>query len=215
MYPAINPTPESAAQQLRDLGLDLEDVLKAVQAGGTARRTCTINDPKPFPGYLQWATIVRTLRERTAPRSWAARDLLNMPGVVSPDGAVAVIVVPGDAGTGTKHDVRTCRRRGRATRVAVTSNQLTLQYEGFLVADEDATDVGGDVLTWMLLTYSTGNEIRLELSLPDEIVDGRVIHWKRRIPLPSVSFDSLAITIDDDDDGDGPTGAYEVPVEPQ
>lgn len=213
MYPAINPTPESAAQRLRDLGLELEDIQASVRAGGTARRTCTINDPKPFPGYLQWATIVRTIRERTAPQRWSARDMLHMPGIVSPDGSLAVIIVPGDAGTGTNHDVRTRRKRGRATRVAVTSNQLTLQYEGFLVADDDATDVG-NVLTWMLLTYSTGNEIRLELSLPDGIVDGRVVHWKHRIALPTVTFDSLAITIDDDDD-EGPAGAYEVTVEPQ
>ena len=76
--------------------------------------------------------------------------------------------------------------KGDATvRAVETNEQLTLDFDDFdLGQDDGRADSSGDLLTWFLLYHANEEGFRVELSLPDAIVDGRIISWAERIILP-------------------------------
>ena len=56
--------------------------------------------------------------------------------------------------------------------------------------------------TWVLLVSRCSDEIRCELSLPNEIgEDGRVVNWDERIILPPVHIDNGATTTFSEEEG--------------
>jgi hypothetical protein len=49
--------------------------------------------------------------------------------------------------------------------------------------------------TWILLIHITDEEIRAELSYPDEIEEGNIVSWKERIFIPDDADDAGAKVI--------------------
>ena len=168
---------EDPAADLAKLGLKLQDLVDAVNAGELARRGCTANDPPTAPGYSAWSRIVRSLRDINLPMGWRKSDA-GLSTVISPAGDLAIAVAAGDAFTGTDKTPSTKYPKGRATQDAVEANQLELFTTG-------PKKRGKGPLTWILLVHATTTEVRAELSLPASIDEsGHVRTWKRRIPLP-------------------------------
>jgi hypothetical protein len=88
-------------------------------------------------------------------------------------------------------------------RAVEINEQLTLDLGDFdLIEGDDA----GEILTWLLMYHASEDEFRVELSLPDEIVDGRITSWAARIILPAFPRDEdrlaepVAPAGDDSDD---------------
>lgn len=165
------------AADLAELGLKLQDLVDAINAGELARRGCTANDPPTAPGYSAWSRIVRTLRDINLAKEWTKNDA-GLSTVINPDGTLAIAVAAGDAFTGTDKNPSTKYPKGRATHDAVEANQLELFATG-------PKKRAKGPLTWILLVHATTTEVRAELSLPESIDDaGYVRTWTRRIPLP-------------------------------
>jgi len=177
--PVISDNP---AEDLAKLGLNLQDLVDAVNAGELARRGCTANDPPTAPGYSAWSRIVRSLREINLPKGWTKSDS-GLSTVINPEGDVAIAVAAGDAFTGTDKTPSTKYPKGRATHEAVEANQLELFSTGTKKRAKGP-------LTWILLVHATTTEVRSELSLPESIDDaGYVRTWRLRIPLPTLTVE--------------------------
>ncbi len=204
--------------RLADLGLtvgELHDVLNRAEA---ERRTCTGFDPPGLPGSVFWGRVIRFLRETYVPKGWKARNIDQLPLLISPDRSLAVTASSGDwaAGLSSLYTPRTRYPKGAATGRRVEANgQFTIPgLPADLTEDADEDD---SLATWILLYYhEKGNEqtkLRCELSLPSEIgARGRIDRWSDRIILPSLEFPEDVIGLGGADDDEG-LGAIDVPVE--
>lgn len=204
-----------ADARLAELGLRVNLLHTALEAGHVSASQATRFHPVMAAGSLRWFDTVGRLRELLAELGWEADDVRNSPRIVSPDGRIALLVVRGDRNTAVSdRDPQTARARGRATVRAVTINgQLELPLDLQVLADASAERRSG-VETWILLHRPTeGGEVRAELSLPVTVDEtGFVTGWSERILLPPLTFGpEVAPTRDIGDDGQG-DGDVEVGV---
>ena len=105
----------------------------------------------------------------------------------------------GHADTGKHGAIPTTRRsKGEATKDAVRHNQRTFADEDPSFARYLPDEENPNIQTWFLLYYvdELAEEIRIELSLADQIVDGYVTSWHERLIV-----EPLAIGIETADDG--------------
>ncbi len=114
--------------------------------------------------------------------------------MIHPDGAMAINVASGDAGTGIPTaSVSNRAPKGVSTADAISINQVQLELD---LPVPDMPHVRGDEgpLTWFLLLHRSSDEVRCELSLPSQIsADGRITRWQERIMLPSIPLDSTDV----------------------
>lgn len=189
MQARVYENASDVATRLGEFGLTEELLRLSVEAGLSARNTCTKNDPPVLAGVLMWGRTMRAVRENLAPAGWVGNDDGNYSVTLSADGRMAIGVATGDEGTGViAHMPRTKYPKGPATHAAVARN---VQLDLFLpVPDRKPADVVGPV-TWLLLIACAGDEVRAELSCPAGIGDdGRVEAWRERIVLTPVKLGS-------------------------
>ena len=181
--------------RLLNLGVTSDELLEAVGAGISARAGCTKNDPPMFPGVLQFAVTVRTLREIKALDGWTRNDYKNFSTVVSPDG-VAIAIARGDDGTGNREaTVSTKYPKGAATQEAVKRN-LSLPFDACYEADNNRTD---GLSTWFLLHSRIGDEVNVELSHPMFMAgSGYIDEWDVRLILTPVPISDTRLRVDDE-----------------
>ncbi|WP_329362996.1 hypothetical protein [Streptomyces sp. NBC_01483] len=201
--------------QLAALGTKLEYLHPALRAGEIARRSATPNHPANTAGTRAYQEHVRIIREmHIQHEGWKRLLHDHLEVVCSPDRAIAIGVMAGDAATGDRAlHPRNQRHRGAATeRVAEVNAQLEFfprpvrRHEIVLNAEE--TD---RLQVWFLVSYRVEDGDRLhihnELSLPGEVADGFVTRWRRRIPLPVLEMDGIEPLYED-----GP-GEIDIPVD--
>lgn len=175
------------AARLSELGLQEDDLRRALHFGVMRAASCTAHDPPSMAGIMLWGGAVRGLRDVLTRRGWRVRNDRNYATVVAPDGALAIAVASGDECTG--RDDRTPRTRsakGPVTKEAVLGNQLSFAdlHPSFVIASPTPRT------TWLLLHYHDRDtdELRAELSLPAGFdADDLVVSWHERIvlgPLP-------------------------------
>ena len=175
----------AAERRLADLGLRVDQLHDALQAGQVSAGQATSFHPVTAAGTMRWLDTVARLRELLVTESgWRSDDVRNSPRVLHPAGTRALLVARGDRRTGVVGpDPQTARARGRATVQAVAINgQLELPFDLRALADASAERLD-DVETWILLHYPTPDqEVRSELSLPVGVDDsGRVHGWRERL----------------------------------
>jgi hypothetical protein len=192
MKQAIYLEVSDVTTRLEELGLSTQVLHEAIKIGQAHRDACTENDPPSFPGLTAWARTIRSLRELLAPQGWVRSDEHKIPLVLSSSGTVAVAVSTGNADTGNVDMTsKTKYPKGPATVSAVKKNAVQLS---FYYAEENIKPLPqrtSNCLTWVLLVSRGSDEIRCELSLPNEIgEDGRVVNWDERIILPPVPIDN-------------------------
>jgi hypothetical protein len=196
---AINPRPEDCNERLRALGLTVQDLLIPVAAGAAARRTATRHHPKAYGGWREYGERTASLRDQMAPKGWTPIETDGVCLTVHPQRRLAVMTALGTAGTGTRDEVTTRRRRGDVTeRIVRTNAQLELDLQ---LAQPTPVLEPGAMPTWVLLLFTDLDEVRSELSLAHEIVDGFVERWIDRIPLPVIRLNDVLVHLDDDSDG--------------
>jgi hypothetical protein len=198
-----------AIGRLSELGLTVEAVERVVRRADAEASMCTSLDPPIMEGLTRWGRTNRYLREEMVPSGWRYDNPRNLPRTIHPSGEFAIVATTGDDLTGLEELLpRTKYPKGYATMQAVETNgQLTLDFGDFDLGQSsgNADDVR-DMLTWLLLFHVDEDGLRVELSLPDAIVDGRITSWAERIILPPFprQDDRLVELMPGGDDQDGP-----------
>jgi len=178
--------------RLSALGLTEEALQHVARRWYAAWSSFTPNHPPFGIGIAAWMEAVAALREKIMPEGWSRSDEDNYALVVSPDGAMAINVATGDLGTG-RPDANPSNKAAKAisTAEAISVNQIQLE----LPLPVPELRGGEGPLTWFLLLHRAAEEIRSELSLPLEIVDGRITRWQERIILGAIPLDAEPINI--------------------
>jgi len=182
-----------AASRLADLGLSIGLIERVVRRADADVSTFTAFDPPILLGLTRWGRMSRYLREELVPKGWTYDNPRNLARTIHPSGEFAIVAATGDEVTGLASLLPSTRyRKGEATVAAVAVNeQLTFDF-GDLFSADLAADAGA-LLTWILLFFEDEAEFRVELSLPDGIVDGRITSWAERIILPPFPRDVVTM----------------------
>lgn len=179
-------------------GLSPEMIQDVVMQGLLARSSCTPHHPRTYQGLAQWAETVRALRDKTAPLGWAKSDDNNFPLCLHPSGNITIAVYTGDRDTGMTGCTPSNRAvKGANTEQAVWVNQKQLSL--FEELKEPQLDCDSTTrIMWVLLYHVASNEIRFELSLPQQISGGKIRSWQERIVFPAIPLDQTDFAIEDE-----------------
>ena len=183
---------DEAIDGLTELGLTLEIVERVVRRADAEASTCTALDPPIMAGLTRWSRTTRYLREELIPAGWRYDNPRNLARTIHPSGEFAIVATSGDELTGMVGLLPTTKySKGYATIKAVEDNgQLAFDFGDFdLGPYSDRAVAPGSLLTWFMLFRVDDDGFRVELSLPDGIVDGRITSWAERIILPVLPRD--------------------------
>lgn len=182
-----------AVDRLAELGLSAEIVERVVRRADAEASTCTALDPPIMAGLTRWGRTNRYLREELVPAGWGFDNPRNLPRTIHPSGDFAIVATTGDELTGIADLLPTTKyAKGYATAQAVEINeQLALDFGDFDIGTGAGQGAdAGDLRTWLMLFHVGEDGFRVELSLPDAIVDGRITSWAERIILPDFPRDA-------------------------
>jgi hypothetical protein len=175
-----------------------EDISIPLMIGRAAGADTTHNNPVSAAGYYRWSESYRAICELlcTEQRGWLRADVDGQPLVIHRGYGIALLVTSGTNETGDLiADEATNRNpKGRATRAAVTENQLILPFADALPPLRDRRFRDHGLVTWFLL-YAIDNEgdIHAELSLPRSIGEnGHVNSWATRLVFGRLNGDAPA-----------------------
>jgi hypothetical protein len=177
---------DKAVDWLAELGLSVEIVERVVRRADAEASMCTALDPPIMEGLTRWGRTNRFLREELIRAGWGYDNPRLLARTIHPSGEFAIVATTGDELTGLM-DVQPTTKypKGFATIQAVEINeQLALDFGDFAPGSADGQATEGDLRTWFLLFNVDDDGFRVELSLPDAIVDGRITSWAERIILP-------------------------------
>lgn len=178
--------------RLKGLGLTAAALQEAVQQGYLSRTRLTSHHPRIFFGYSMWAETVAALRDNLRPEGWFKVDDNNYELTINPGSTLAIAVTTGDEGTGlvAQYPSNKCPK-GAYTVEAIETNQQVDMFADLLPPQDE----NSLFTTWVLLIHVAEGEVRAELSLPSEIVGGRIKAWKERIILPALPREDVAVSI--------------------
>lgn len=186
--------PSHAAEYLDRMGISIEGIDKALEAGENAAGNTNSYAPVIAAGIQRWIQTVTVWREELAKdREWTHNDPQNRPIATDPTGTYQVSVAGGNDRTGDLDPgtvPQAARRKGRATAESVDRNQQVLFGIGAVlpveqpVTDSDQPPSGG----WVLLYYRADGEIRRELSHPSgfDRDAGQFTGWDVRVVLTPI-----------------------------
>jgi hypothetical protein len=196
MPAVVHEHPFDARRRLAELGISVDAIIKALSAGQLARLSCTDNDPPFIPGTEAWRFVVRTLREELVPTGiWRKADPNNFALIINDTRKINVVVASGDALTRClSGDPKTRHLKGAFTEAVTIRNKHIDGLFPETISEEVRVAISMlEYPTWILLIYITDDEIRAELSYPDEIEGGQIISWKERIFIPDTPDDPGAV----------------------
>ena len=178
--------PPMVDARLASLGLTHERLADAILSGDAGASSSTALHPPGNVGYRRWADTVAGLRRQLLPHGWLQSNALNYCTVYNPTTRVAIVVMAGDANTGS----RVAATRSKYPKGAATVRRLRLnQQQASMFPDlkSPAEVVEEDCTTWVLAQDSDDAGVRAELSRPrSQDLSGRVVDWYERVLLPAV-----------------------------
>jgi hypothetical protein len=169
------------------MGLSIDELHRAIDAGEVDRDSCTANNPPTDAGSRAHGTTVRVLRETKIPHEWAACSLQNFSTVVSPDQSMEIAVATGDRATGNPDlTPKTKNKKGELVRIGIRKNIRQMAFPFVADTAGKKRKRTADV-TWFLLRSRQDDVVHCELSIPISLGDnGRVNEWGTRIILPDL-----------------------------
>lgn len=184
--------PEVAHAELERMGLNRDIFGEAFKRMHRHVLECTENDVLMTPGYLRYAKTLRYLRDLLKGRGWAAVNG-KLPTVEHRDLKISITVGSGDHNTGNHLAMPSTKYpRGAASLIAIAENgQLVINFPEWKAIQDAARKLlemhnakaRGEIRTWWLLLYPTGNHVRAELSLPVQSKGRKITAWEKRIIL--------------------------------
>jgi hypothetical protein len=187
-FPVRNEETEVKSRLNELFGLSASDIQDVVMQGVLQRTFCTLHHPRTYPGLAQWAETVRALRDKTVSMGWGTSDDNNFPLSIHPSGNLVIAVQTGDNDTGFKASNPSNRAvKGTNTEQAVWANQK--QFSLFDSFDENYLVQNNQKVMWVLLYHVFQNEVRYELSLPSNIIGGKIRSWQERLILPAITLE--------------------------
>lgn len=201
---------DGAVDRLTELGLSVEIIERVIRRADAEASICTLLDPPIMEGLTRWGRTNRFLREELLPAGWTFDNPRNLPRTIHPSGEFAIVATTGDELTGLLDLLPTTKyAKGYATvRAVETNGQMSFDFGDFdLDAGDGQARNAGDLLTWLMLFHVDDEGFRVELSLPDAIVEGRITSWAERIILPVFPRDddrlaALLVSASADQDGE-------------
>ena len=180
--------PVEVGNRLEALGWTVDELLEVVSAMVSARHSCTDNDPSSAPGWMSWKEGTRRLREIGRAKGLQKTEFDQIPCVVDEERKLRFSVANTDDGTAVEGRTPQNRnKKGAGTERAATNNQGSLfdDLEDTLnvVPISRAKPVPGIIVSWFLLTYCEGDEVRAELSCPTATEGGFFTSFHERIVL--------------------------------
>jgi hypothetical protein len=174
------------------LGLNKSLLTEAISLGFLAKSNCTAHHPRTYKGLVQWGETVKALRDILKPLGWKAIEENNYSLCVNSERTIAIVIQTGDQDTGLLYGNPTNKAsKGNNTEESVKNNQMQQQLSLFPASG--SVDSPCNYTTWVLLYTETAMGIRCELSLPVEMVDGKITSWHKRIVIGLVRSDSDAV----------------------
>jgi len=185
--------PELVSARLSDLHGSLDQVLfrEANEHGYRARLDVTPAHPTTSAGTFHWHAAVFALRTALIEREWIKKDPQNCPLILSPDKAVAILVMTGDADTGVVEGFPT----NQAQKGVVLKQAVSANYELFETAMLSKLERASSGTQMWVLLYHVGvdkngrTELRAELSLPSKFERKKIVGWTQRIVLGAIHPD--------------------------
>ena len=201
---------DDAKALIAELGLDHEDLARAVAVSEAERRATSPLEPSSAAGYKAWAGGFRALCEVLIPKGWERIEHHGLPRLVNHKKGIAIAIVNGDDGTGIRErSPRSRAKRGEESVSLVGTNYVQLS----LPFPEMQEKADGSEITWWLLVHSDGGStLRAELSLCVGIdEEGRLAAWKTRIILEIEPLNSITTLATEEE----PPAIIEVVVRPK
>lgn len=205
---------DDSVVRLAQLGIEQEDVHKAITSALYERRRTSKLHPVIDGGFRFWSQLVAALRGELIAKDlgWSSSRQNRMELIHNSKQGINLVITAGDKDTGKADGwPKTKNAKGEATMSIVNSNSETLELfpvesslfstDGLQLVAEPAADTTQNYI--VLYYYDSGNkEVRCEVSLPIgmSVVNGfaRVNTWGERIILAPVPFDGGEIILDED-----------------
>lgn len=176
-----------AEQKIFELtGLGIEVFRRAAQMGFAERANCNMFDPVTTPGTEAWRYPTRYIRSACHDEGWRLDNPKNLPLAISDKYEINLTVSSGDEVTGLVYlsrQPKTKNPKGSILEAAVTRNV----HQAPLFPDLEPENIREfhhtmGYPTWVFLLHINDDEIRAELSLPNEM-DGsdHITGWAERI----------------------------------
>ncbi|MDO4898943.1 MAG: hypothetical protein Q3965_06490 [Rothia sp. (in: high G+C Gram-positive bacteria)] len=195
--PKVLFSEDSVSARLAELGLDIDVFHQALNHGHNGAGRVTGAHSKIAAGTYRWHETLAAMRNELGERSWKQSDVKNAPRMVSPDGRISLMVVTGNAKTGTKKTPSNATTKGTMTQQDVWNNGESDQQQIEEVAQILASQ---QPVTWVLLYFYSRefNHLRAELSLPNAhgMTNGYITKWDERIILPKIEFGEQEYLLD-------------------
>lgn len=212
----VSVEPNAVAARLAELHPTLDiDLLREVSEHGYRRRIeATDMHSTTAAGSFHWHESVFALRTMLSERGWKNEDVKNCPLIVSPDRAIALSLMTGDAETGwPQGNPSNQAQKGVVLETAVAKNQQQLKLFNAKSISTELSNRQEATQLWVVLynvaVGSSGNtEIRMEVSLPWEFENKRIVGWRERLILAPTAPDGEGVA-----QPDLPTAPIDVPIE--
>jgi hypothetical protein len=175
------------------IGITCSEIYEALDYGAAEAATVTAHAALSSFGTRLWDGVLTHARDLwVAGRGWEVARPGGLEVVRRADNRVQITPSMGNEGTGVRDGAPSCKHdRGESTSNAVGNNQLSL---GDLAPADNAW---GPIQTWWLLYYAFPRDreqwMRAELSLPTEVVHGRITHWSHRLLFGERPFGTAAV----------------------
>lgn len=182
--PLIVP-PQRAAEYLRAMDIDVEDLYAALTSGEAAAAT-DVFAPSMAPGILRWIQVVATVRRRLAESGrWGIGDRRGQPICRHLHTGRTLAIISGDVATGDPESAfgpRAVRRKGAATAESFQADEVLFPLSELRPRSRHSGALAG---TWVFLYRHDGTAVHLEVSQPtgfDER-EGQFTGWSVRVIL--------------------------------
>ncbi|MDP9864037.1 MULTISPECIES: hypothetical protein [Streptosporangium] len=201
-------TEKGAVDRLAQLGLKVEEIHAALNAGVGESRTWSEDAPVAMAGMARWGRINEHLRISKSKHEWRAENPRNLPLTIHPTGAFAIVATTGDAQTGSKTGAPPTTKYAKgATYQKVVQDNGQVQLPLFVDAEVGPVlhDIAAEQprATWVLLYYVTERAVFVELSLPGSITEqGYVDYWRERILIPPYVIESVSVGSEEPREGE-------------
>lgn len=202
----VSPVEVNAA--LAIMGLRIDDLHRAIDAGEIDRDSCTLFNPPPDAGNRAHGTTVRVLREIYIPQGWTFRNHQNLSTIISPNDEIEIAVGSGDDAAGNSYRVPHSKYpKGDLILSEVEANRRQLSL---FRSSAKRTDQPTGRITWVLLRRRQDQIVHCELSIPTGVAsDKRIIFEGTRIILPDFDLNPGGGIRSRDD---GPSGDVDVQI---